>query len=27
VVVDGKIYATAYGELFCVRLQDMKTLW
>jgi outer membrane protein assembly factor BamB/ABC-type phosphate/phosphonate transport system substrate-binding protein len=27
VVVNGKIYATAYGELFCVRLKDMKTLW
>lgn len=27
VVVNGKIYATAYGELFCVRLSDMKTLW
>jgi outer membrane protein assembly factor BamB len=27
VVVNGKIYATAYGEMFCVRLSDMKTLW
>jgi len=27
VIVNGRIFATAYGELFCVRLADMKTLW
>ncbi|MEM7147351.1 MAG: PhnD/SsuA/transferrin family substrate-binding protein [Verrucomicrobiota bacterium] len=27
VVVNGKIYATAYGELFCIDLETMKTLF